>query len=166
MADFPVLTIAGDSVDPEMVDHPRRWNIGFIRRFMIIFGLISSVFDYLTFGVLLLGSCYWGLAAGMHVGTVQSRTGWFVESVCSASLIVLVVRTRQRFYQSRPSRPLLLVTLAVVLLVLLLPYTPLASALGRTPLPGVFLLALGGIVACSVIAVELAKALFYRNAAS
>lgn len=156
MTDFPAMTIAGDSVDPEMVDHPRRWNIGFIRRFMVVFGLVSSVFDYLTFGILL-----WG----MHVGKAQFRTGWFVESVCSASLIVLVVRTRQRFYQSRPSRPLLLITLSVIVLVLLLPYTPLAPPLGLAPLPGLFLLALGGIVACYVIAVEVAKAIFYRNAA-
>ncbi len=156
MTDFPAMTIAGDSVDPEMVDHPRRWDINFIRRFMIVFGLVSSVFDYLTFGVLL-----WG----MHASMAQFRTGWFVESVCSAALIVLVVRTRLRFYQSRPSRALLFATLAIVGVVLLLPYTPLARVLGLVALPGVFLLALGAIIVGYVIAAETAKAMFYRRAA-
>jgi Mg2+-importing ATPase len=156
MTDFPAMTIAGDSVDPEMVDHPRRWDIGFIRRFMVVFGLVSSVFDYLTFGVLL------GL---MHANVTQFRTGWFVESVSSAALIVLVVRTRQRFYQSRPSRPLLFTTLAIVAAVILLPYTPLAGLLGLAPLPGLFLLALGAIVTLYIAAAEVAKALFYRRAA-
>ncbi len=125
LTDFPAMTIAGDSVDPEMVDHPRRWDIRFMRRFMIIFGLVSSVFDYVTFGVLL-----WL----MRASTAQFRTGWFVESVCSAALIVLVVRTRKRFYRSHPSRPLLFATFAIVAVVLALPCTPLASLLGLVPL--------------------------------
>lgn len=156
LTDFPAVTIAGNSVDPERVDHPRRWDIGFIRRFMIIFGLVSSVFDYVTFGVLL-----WL----MRASTAQFRTGWFVESVCSAALIVLVVRTRIRFYRSRPSRPLLFTTLAIVAVVLCFPYTPLASLLGLVPLPKVFLLALGTIVTGYVCAAEVAKSIFYRRAA-
>lgn len=156
MTDFPAMTIAGDSVDPEMVDHPRRWDIKFIRRFMIVFGTVSSVFDYLTFGVLL-----WL----MHANMAQFRTGWFVESVSSAALIVLVVRTRLRFYRSRPSRPLLLATLGIVVSVLVLPYTPIAALLGLVPLPGMFLLTLGAIVSCYVITAEVAKNIFYHNAA-
>jgi Mg2+-importing ATPase len=154
MTDFPAMTIAGDSVDPEMVDHPRRWDIGFIRRFMIVFGLVSSAFDYLTFGVLL------GL---MHAKRIQFRTGWFVESVVSATLIVLVVRTRKRFYRSRPSRALLVATVGVIAAVLALPYTTLARLLGLTPLPLVFLPALAGIVAGYVLAAEVAKNFFYKR---
>src|SRR5207244_11625357 len=81
MTDFPEMTIATDRVDVEMVDHPRRWDIKAIRKFMITFGLVSSVFDYLTFGALLLI---------FHATQDQFRTGWFLESVISASLIVLV----------------------------------------------------------------------------
>ena len=93
LTDFPEMTIATDSVDPELVDQPRRWDIHFIRKFMIVFGLLSSVFDYLTFGVL-----HWLLQATPE----QFRTGWFQESVISAALIVLVIRSRRPFYRSRP----------------------------------------------------------------
>ena len=154
MTDFPEMTIATDSVDPEAVGKPRRWDIKFIRRFMVVFGLVSSVCDYMTFGVLLFF---------MHANTDQFRTGWFVESVASASLIVLVIRTRKRFYQSRPSKPLLLATFAIVGLVLLLPYTPLAHPFGFVPLPPLFLLVLGGIMIFYIAAAETAKTIFYRK---
>ena len=137
-----------------MVERPRRWDIGFIRRFMIVFGVISSVFDFLTFGVLLLV---------LHAEEAELRTGWFVESVVSSALIVLVVRTRRPFYRSRPGRPLLIATLVVVGLTLLLPYSPLAPLLGFVPLPPVFLVALGPIVLLYVVAAEAAKSVFYRR---
>jgi P-type Mg2+ transporter len=88
MTDFPEMTIATDRVDPEMVAYPRRWGIKAIRKFMITFGLVSSVFDYLTFGVLLFL---------LYATPDQFRTGWFLESVASASLIVLVIRSRKPF---------------------------------------------------------------------
>ena len=154
MTDFPEMTIATDSVDPESVEHPRRWDIQFIRRFMVVFGLANSACDYLTFGVLL-----WL----MHASRTQFRTGWFVENVVTAALIVLVIRTRKRFYLSRPSTSLLLATLAVVALALLLPYTPLARLFGFTPLPPVFLLVLGIIMVFYVAVAETAKAFFYRG---
>jgi len=154
MTDFPEMTIATDSVDPEAVSRPRRWDIKFIRRFMVVFGLVSSLCDYITFGVLLLI---------MHADTAQFRTGWFVESVATASLIVLVIRTRKRFYQSRSSRPLLLATFAIVGVVLLLPYTPLARPFGFVPLPAVFMLVLAGIMVFYVAAAEIAKTIFYSK---
>jgi Mg2+-importing ATPase len=154
MTDFPEMTIATDSVDPESVQHPRRWDIKLIRRFMVVFGLANSACDYLTFGVLL-----WF----MHASHAQFRTGWFVENVVTAALIVLVIRTRKRFYLSRPSTPLLLATLAIVALALLLPYTPLARLFGFTPLPPVFLLVLGIIMVFYVAVAETAKAFFYRG---
>ena len=92
MTDFPEMAIATDSVDSEMVEQPRRWDIQFIRKFMLAFGLLSSVFDYLTFGCLL-----WVL----HATVDQFRTGWFMESVVSASLIVLVIRSRRPFLQEQ-----------------------------------------------------------------
>ena len=157
MTDFPEMTIATDSVDPESVSRPRRWDIQFIKRFMVVFGLANSACDYLTFGVLL-----WL----MHATHVQFRTGWFVENVVTASLIVLVIRTRKRCYQSRPSTPLLLATLAVVTLALLLPYTPVAALFGFAPLPPTFLLVLGIIMVFYVAVAETAKTFFYRNVVS
>jgi Mg2+-importing ATPase len=154
LTDLPEMTIATDVVDPEMVERPRRWDIGFIRRFMIVFGVISSAFDFLTFGVLLLV---------LHAKEAELRTGWFVESVVSSAVIVLVVRTRRPFYRSRPGRPLLSATLVVVGLTLLLPYSPLAPLLGFVPLPPVFLVALGPIVLLYVAAAEAAKSVFYRR---
>ncbi|MCX5722450.1 MAG: magnesium-translocating P-type ATPase [Nitrospirae bacterium] len=154
LTDIPEMTIAGDRVDEELIDRPRRWNIVFIRKFMLTFGLVSSIFDYLTFGVLL-----WFLEAGVE----EFRTGWFVESVISASVIVLVVRSRRPFMRSRPSRGLLVATLAVVGLTLLLPYTPLRGPLGFVPLPASFLVALFCIVVGYIGVAEVAKKIFYRR---
>jgi len=154
MTDFPEMTIATDRVDTEMVDHPRRWDIGAIRKFMLTFGFLSSVFDYITFGVLLLM---------LHATQDQFRTGWFVESVISASLIVLVIRSRKPFFKSRPVKYLLWATGATVATTLTLPFTPLAEIFGFTQLPVSFLIAIAAIVVGYVVAVELVKVVFYKN---
>jgi Mg2+-importing ATPase len=154
MTDFPEMTIATDSVDKEMIDYPRRWDIKAIRKFMITFGLVSSVFDYLTFGALLLV---------LHATQIQFRTGWFVESVVSASLIVLVIRSRKPFFKSRPGKYLLLATLSVVAAALILPFTPLAGPFGFSPLPMVFLLLIGAIVVLYIVTAEMAKTVFYKK---
>jgi magnesium-transporting ATPase (P-type) len=153
LTDLPELAIATDSVDEELVEKPQRWDIGFIRRFMIWFGLLSSMFDYLTFGVL------WFLG----VTPEQFRMGWFVESVVSASLIVLVVRSRRPFFRSRPSRYLLWATLAVVAATLVLPITPLATVFEFALLPPRFLPVVAGIVAGYVASAELIKRFFYAR---
>jgi Mg2+-importing ATPase len=154
MTDFPEMTIATDSVDTEMVEQPRRWNIAFIRRFMVTFGLISSVFDYLTFGVLLFI---------LHATRDLFRTGWFVESVISASVIVLIIRSRRPFFKSMPGKFLSLATVMVVCVTLILPFTPLAGLFGLQPLPLVFLFALMGIIALYIFAAEIAKKIFYEK---
>ena len=154
LTDFPEMTIAGDSVDSEMVERPQRWDIGFIRKFMVTFGILSSVFDFLTFGILLFI---------LKAGTVQFRTGWFVESVVSACLIVLVIRSRRPFYRLMPSRLLLLSTLVVVGLAIVMPFTPLSAILNFAPLPSSYLLILGAIIILYIVAAELAKAAFYRH---
>ena len=154
LTDFPEMTIATDRVDNEMIDYPRRWNIQAIRKFMITFGLVSSVFDYLTFGALLLI---------LHASQDQFRTGWFLESVISASLIVLVIRSRKPFFKSRPSRYLLTATLLVVVATLLLPLTRLAGILGLHPLPISFLLLIGIIVVGYIISAEMTKRIFYSK---
>lgn len=154
LTDIPEMTIATDRVDPELIDRPRRWDIAFIRKFMLTFGLVSSVFDYLTFGALL-----WILDASPE----QFRTGWFIESVISASAIVLVIRTRRPFFSSTPGHALALATLAVAAVTLLLPVLPVAAPLGLTPMPRSFLVLLAAILAGYVLTAELAKKYFYTN---
>jgi P-type Mg2+ transporter len=154
LTDFPEMTIATDNVDNEMVQYPRRWDIKAIRKFMITFGLVSSVFDYLTFGLLLLV---------LHATQVQFRTGWFLESVVSASLIVLVIRSRKPFFQSRPGKYLLIATLSILAVTLILPFTPLADIFGFAPLPFSFLLLIGGIVMLYIITAEITKRIFYQR---
>jgi Mg2+-importing ATPase len=153
LTDLSAMTIASDSVDPEDLATPKRWDIGFIRNFMLVFGALSSVFDYLTFAILL-----WLLNADM----IGFRTGWFVESVCSATLIVLVVRTRRSFLRSQPSRPLWSMSLTVVAATLILPATWFAPKLGFAPMSLSFLFALTGILALYIAAAELMKHMFYR----
>jgi Mg2+-importing ATPase len=154
LTDLPETAIAGDSVDSELICRPRRWSIGFIRNFMITFGLLSSVFDYLTFGVLLFL---------LHAGAEQFRTGWFMESVVSASLVVLVVRTRRPFFRSRPSRYLMAATLVVCAAALLIPNTPLAELFQFAELPASFVVAVIVIVLAFVLCAEAVKGSFYQR---
>jgi Mg2+-importing ATPase len=154
LTDLPEMTIARDRVDQVLINHPQRWNIRLIQRFMLTFGLLSSVFDFATFGVLL-----WLLDAGKD----EFRTGWFVESVVSACAVVLIVRSRQPLWTSRPAAMLVLTTLLVIAVTILLPYTPLADPLGFTPLPPAFLAAMLGIVLAYAILAELIKRWFYRT---
>jgi Mg2+-importing ATPase len=154
MTDFPEMTIATDSVDKEMIDYPRQWDIKAIRKFMITFGIVSSVFDYLTFGLLLLV---------LHATEVQFRTGWFLESVVSASLIVLVIRSRKPSYKSKPGKYLLLATISIVVITLILPYTPLAGIFGFSPLPVPFLLFIGVIIVLYIFTAEVVKKIFYKR---
>jgi Mg2+-importing ATPase len=148
------MTIASDRVDPEVVERPRRWNLGYIRRFMITFGVLSSVFDFLTFGVLRMM---------FNAGPEEFRTGWFVESVVSASLIVLIVRTRHPFYRTMPGWQLLAATNIVAAVAIILPFTPFAPVFGFTTIPLKFLLALAGIVGMYIVSAELAKRWFFRR---
>jgi P-type Mg2+ transporter len=157
LTDFPELTIATDRVDRELVNKPRRMDIQFIRNFMIVFGLLSSIFDYLTFGALLLL---------LHAQPEQFRTGWFLESVISASMVVLVVRTRQSILNSKPGKYLLMATLATMGVTMIIPWTPLANLLGFQPLPFSFVLVLGAIVVFYIIAAESVKRVFYSRVKS
>ncbi|MCX6249657.1 MAG: magnesium-translocating P-type ATPase [Bacteroidetes bacterium] len=154
LTDFPEMTIATDRVDDEMVDHPRRWDIKAIRKFMITFGLVSSVFDYLTFGLLLLV---------LHATEGQFRTGWFLESVISASVIVLVIRSRKPFFRSRPGKYLLIATLSIAVITFILPITPLGIVFGFAPLGITTYLLLLLIITAYIIAAEVTKTIFYKK---
>jgi P-type Mg2+ transporter len=153
LTDFPEMTIASDRVDRELVNRPRRMDIKFIRNFMVVFGLLSSAFDYLTFGALLLL---------LHAQPEQFRTGWFIESTISASLVVLVVRTRQSIFHSKPGKYLFWATSATVAMALIIPFTPLAPLLGFQVLSRTSLILLGAIVALYVITAEGVKHAFYQ----
>lgn len=154
LTDLPEMTIATDTVDPELVEGPRSWDLGFIKRFMFVFGLLSSVFDFLTFGVLLYL---------LHATPEQFRTGWFIESVVSAALIVLVIRSRRPFYQSRPGWQLRAATGAIAVVTVALPYTPLAPLLGLVPLPLAVFAAMGVVVLLYIGSAEVIKRAFYHR---
>jgi Mg2+-importing ATPase len=147
------MTIATDRVDREQVDHPRRWDIRFIRNFMLVFGLVSSVFDYLTFGALL----YW-----LRATEREFQTGWFIESLMTELFIVLVIRTPRPFFRSRPGTLLLVATLVVAGTTIFLPYTPLGTLFGFVPLPPAFVLLLIGITGGYLVASEVVKGWFFR----
>ncbi|WP_159476717.1 magnesium-translocating P-type ATPase [Dyadobacter sp. 3J3] len=154
LTDFPGMTIASDTVDEEWIKKPRKWDIAFIKRFMIVFGLLSSVFDYLTFGVLL----YYFKAA-----QTEFQTGWFIESVVSATLIVLVVRTRKPFFKSQTGKYLMGTTILVALIALSIPWLPFTAKLGFAPLPFRFYMVLLGIVTMYLFSAEILKHWFYKR---
>jgi len=154
LTDFPEMAIAGDKVDETQLASPQRWDMAFIRRFMITFGLLSSVFDFLTFGCLL-----WIFQADERV----FQTGWFTESVISAVAIVLVVRTRRTFFRSLPGRGLLSASLAVIVTVCLIPFTPLSAWFNFTHVPWAIYGWTTLLIAAYMIAAELVKQWFYRN---
>jgi Mg2+-importing ATPase len=154
MTDMPEMTISTDTVDKEMVERPRKWDIKFIRRFMLYFGLLSTFFDFITFAVLLIV---------LNASVEQFRTGWFMESVISASTIVLIIRTRKRAYKSKPSKYLVFFTLATILLVILIPYTLLGEIFGFVGVPLTYLLVIGLIVFVYISIAEIVKSRFYKT---
>ena len=154
LSDVPAIGIADDAVDPELIARPQRWNMRFIGRFMLEFGAVSSVFDFLTFGALLLV---------FHAAPDLFRTGWFVESLLTELVIALVVRTRRPFFRSRPGRVLLWSTVALVALTVAIPYLPFIGVFGFVPLPGMLLITVTAITALYVVATELTKRRFYRG---
>jgi P-type Mg2+ transporter len=153
LTDLPELTISTDRVEADWIDQPRRWDVRFIRRFMVVFGVLSSIFDYLTFAALL----WW-----LHADPVEFRTGWFLESVVSAALVVLVVRTRRPILTTPPSLFLAIATSCAIMSALVLPFTPVAHALGFREVPVRFAGAMALIVALYIVAAEAAKRWFYR----
>lgn len=146
--DSSQVAIPTDNVDPSFIKKPQHWDIRLLRNFMIFIGPISSIFDFLTFFILLLV---------FHAGPVLFHTGWFVESLCTQTLVVFIIRTAGNPLRSRPSRPLMITVLLVVAIGILLPYTPLAVPLGFTPLPGLYFLFLIAMTVTYMLFVELVK---------
>ena len=147
------LTIPTDHVDAEQVQAPARWDLHLIRRFMLVFGPLSSLFDFLTFAIMI------GL---LHAGPELFRSGWFVESLATQTLVIFAIRTRRvPFLRSRPSLPLAVATVAVVVIGIVLPFSPLAGPLGFRPLPLAFLAVVIGLALVYLLLVEAAKRYFF-----
>jgi Mg2+-importing ATPase len=153
--DTSQLAIPTDTVDEEQLRRPSHWDIAFIRRFMLTFGPISSLFDFATFGVML-----WAL----HAAPAEFRSGWFVESLATQTLVIFAIRTRRvPFFRSQPSLPLTLAALGVVAVGALLPATSIARTLGFQPLPARFFVVLAVMVICYLVLIEFGKRIFYRT---
>jgi Mg2+-importing ATPase len=157
LSDIPAVGLADDRVDPELVDRPRRWDIGFIGRFMLLFGLVSSAFDFVTFGV---------LRRSFNATPELFRTGWFIESLLTELVIALVVRTRRPFFRSRPGAVLLWSTVLLIAVTVAIPFAPYSSRLGFVPVPGILLVSLSVITLGYVVVTEIVKHTFYGSAAS
>lgn len=155
LSDFPSIAISTDNVDPESVTRPQRWQIKDVQRFMIVFGLISSVFDMLTFAVLLLV---------FRADEATFQTTWFVISLLTELAVVLVLRTHRPMFRSRPGRVLLWATAVMCVFTLAIPFLgPFASLFGFVPLSAREIGAIAVILAGYIVATEVAKAWFYRS---
>lgn len=153
--DSSQLAIPADRVDDDQLHAPSHWNIAFIRRFMLTFGPISSLFDFLTFGLML---------GVLHAGPVEFRTGWFIESLATQTLIIFAIRTKKvPFFRSRPSWLLVATTLSVIAIGIALTLSPLSASLGFTPLPWQFFAALVTLTAGYLVLVEVTKMVFYAE---
>ena len=154
--DTSQLAIPTDNVDEEQLRKPSHWDIAFIRRFMMVFGPLSSVFDFATFAVML------GI---FHAGADEFRSGWFVESLATQTLVIFAIRTRRvPFFRSHPSLPITLAALGVATVGAILPATPLARTLGFAPLPGAFFVALLVMILGYLVLIEIGKTWFFRSA--
>ncbi|MEM2910242.1 MAG: magnesium-translocating P-type ATPase [Nitrososphaerota archaeon] len=153
--DFSQSTITTDNVDPEYVEKPKRWDISFIRRFMILLGPISSIFDFLTFFIMLLV---------FNATESLFQTAWFLESLCTQTFVIFVIRTRRTpFYKSKPSRLLLLSSLSIVGIALLLPFTPIGELFHFVKPPFTFFLFLAGLIGAYLVLTETVKKWFYKR---
>ena len=153
--DSSQLSIPTDNVDAEQLHAPSHWNIAFIRRFMLTFGPISSLFDFMTFGLML---------GVLHAGPVEFRTGWFVESLATQTLIIFAIRTRRvPFIRSRPGLVITVATFTVVAVGIAITVSPIAHSLGFTTLPWQFFTALVLLTVAYLILVEITKKVFYAD---
>ncbi|HJV35279.1 magnesium-translocating P-type ATPase [Geomonas sp.] len=155
--DVSELPIPLDRVDDDYLSHPRHWDMGFIRNFMLVIGPVSSLFDFLTFYVML---------TLFHAGEALFHTGWFIESMATQVLVIFVIRTRKNPFQSRPARWLVACSLTVVAVAALLPFTPAGRHLGFVAPPAFFFLLLTAMLVAYLLAVEGMKRWFFRRFAA
>jgi Mg2+-importing ATPase len=153
LQDIPEMAIASDKVDPHRILKPQKWDIKFIRNFMLVFGPISSLFDFATFFLLFK----------LNASVDLFRTGWFTESVLSATFIVLFVRTKYPFFKSRPSKLLTFSVFTIIGITLLIPYTGIGTYFKLYPMPKAYYIGIFMIVLLYAAVVEIAKKIFYRK---
>ncbi len=154
ITDFPYLTVASDNVDKEQLDQPGKWDLKFIRNYMVIFGIHSSVFDVITFLILFYI---------LKVKESAFQTGWFIESILTELFILFIIRTHKNFFKSKPGKYLFVLSILGLLMTLTLPYLPFANDIGLTPLPIVNLSAMLLIVAVYIVTADLLKVWFFKK---
>ncbi|PUA31319.1 MAG: magnesium-translocating P-type ATPase [Candidatus Terraquivivens tikiterensis] len=153
--DFSQSMIPTDEVDKEYLERPKRWDIKFIRLFMLCLGPVSSIFDFLTFFVMLYL---------FNASEPLFQTAWFVESLTSQTIVIFAIRTKKSpFWKSKPSRPLLLGSVGIIAFALILPYTPLGAIFRFVRPPATFYIALAAILGSYVALAEIIKSWFYRR---
>jgi Mg2+-importing ATPase len=153
--DLSQVAIPTDEVDQDYLETPKPWDIGAIRKFMMIIGPVSSIFDFITFGVLYFV---------FRFSTPMFQTGWFLESLCTQTLVIHVIRTSKvPFIQSRPSRFLVFTSILIVCVGLAIPLSPLGHYFGFKALPGTFFLALAAIVVCYLVMTHFVKTWFVKK---
>ena len=153
ITDFPAMTIATDNVDPDQIERPRRWNINFIRKFMLFFGILSAIFDFLTFAILIFL---------LRVTPEQFRTSWFIFSVLTELLVLLVIRTQKTLYKSNPSKKMVFVSLITAGASIAIIYSYLGFIMGFSPLSFILILLLIAIAVLYLILNEIAKKIFFK----
>ena len=154
LSDFPALMIAGDNVDSEVLEKPQRWNIAHLRRFALVFGLISSLFDLATF---------WILINIFHADEVLFRSAWFVESTLTELVVMLILRTRRPFWKSKPGAGLLYSSTIVAAIVIGLPYLWIGPKLQIDGLPGQLVITILLLIAVYAFINESVKRIFNRK---
>jgi len=154
ITDFPYLAVASDNVDKEQIDSPGKWDLKFIRNYMIIFGIHSSLFDVITFITLLYV---------LKVKESAFQTGWFIESILTELFILFIIRTHNNFFKSKPGKYLFILSIVGLVITLGLPYLPFANDFGLTPLPFLNLGAMLAIVAAYIITADLLKVWFFKK---
>jgi Mg2+-importing ATPase len=154
ITDFPYLTVASDNVDQEQLDKPGKWDLKFIRNYMVIFGIHSSLFDILTF---------FTLFTLLKVKESAFQTGWFIESILTELFILFIIRTHKNFFKSRPGKYLFILSIFGLVLTLALPYVPFANDIGLTPLPLLNLGAMLLIVLLYIITADILKVWFFKK---
>ncbi|HXL57648.1 MAG TPA: cation transporting ATPase C-terminal domain-containing protein, partial [Chitinophagaceae bacterium] len=154
LTDFPYMSVASDSVDEDLLTIPHKWDIKRLKHFMIVFGLHSSIFDFLTF---------FALYKLFHADEDLFHTGWFIESISTELLILFVVRTHKPLIKSMPGKFLLILSAIALVITLLLPFMPFATMLGLVVPPLQLLLTMLGILILYVITADILKVIFFRK---
>ena len=154
LTDFPYLTVASDNVDEEQLEKPGKWNLKLIRNYMVVFGVHSSLFDLITFLVLLYV---------LKVKESGFQTGWFIESVLSELFILFIIRTHKNFFKSKPGSYLFLLSIIGFVITVALPYLPFAGKLGLVPLPFLNFVVIILIVLAYIITADILKVWFFKK---